>query len=694
MELWRHPDRAGLDIYDPIENVRFALFTPEPIRPMPVETTSFYFPVDAAVAIETTALEVPKLVPLTIRRQDGTMVVETSDGRDRTLDADSYLVELSTAPMKLYLAVESAARLEHTDSEVVFHFGEETTVRVGVRSYHDRPAGTITVTDDTEDVMRAVSLFGSALKTTSPERSFPTLRGHPPLVERGESFSAPAGVERPETGVELVLPPDREHVFPAVSLAYYLSAEVVPGTDPRLVAGSFERSLNGTGGYEATVSRVFRQTFFLDCLTRTEGYYKVALHERQQVEPLVDLDFAALYDAPMPERLDHYLSIPFETIEPYVPNWRLGVDVTPTVENVEYAPYLAKDLALVRIPERPNPKSASPMSDAQTEFFRAPSSDVLVRGSDSWDAVDDRDVFQVDPMPNVIEQAWAGAGYPLGVNKFDVRALRRRVDRQPSSDTIDIHVVCNDGKMQDEDVVQELYGVRDLLRFEVTAHYDLTRDELAELLAGTADFLHYIGHVDDRGLLCTDGSLDASSLDEVRVKAFLLNACASYEQGHELVKKGSYGGVATLSPVGNPMATELGQILARLLNCGFSLRAGLSIAQQHSMHGYQYIVLGDGGVTLVQSESGVPLHLRVESLDDGRFDVEVNAYPNDLYGIGTMNVFHADSSNTRYISSAPLTTIELSPEEFNSSLESETMPIEIGDQLYWSDELSAMNIDG
>ncbi|WP_227355336.1 hypothetical protein [Haladaptatus salinisoli] len=694
MELRRHPDRAGLDIYDPIENVRFALFTPEPVRPTPVETTSFYFPVDAAVAIETTALEIPKLAPLTIRRRDGTMVAETSDGRDRTLDADSYLVELSTAPMKLYLAVESASRVEHTDADIVFRFGEETTVRVGARSYHERPAGTITVTDDVEDAMRAISLFGSALKTTSPERSFPTLRGHPPLVKLGESFSAPARIERPETGVELVVPPDREHVYPAASLAYYLGAKLVPGTDPRLVADGFERSLDGPGGYEATVNRAFRQTFFLDCLVRTEGYYRVDLHERQRVEPLVDLDFADLYDAPMPERLERYLSVPFETLEPYVPNWRLGVDVTPTVENVEYAPYLARDLALVRIPERPNPQSVSPMSDAQTEFFRAPPSGALARGSDGWDAVDDRDVFQVDSIPNVIEQAWAGMGYPLEVNKLDVRALRRRVDRQPSSDTIDIHVVCNDERMQDEDVVRDLYGVRDLLRFEVTAHYDLTRDEFAELLGETADFLHYIGHVDGDGFLCADGSLDARSLDDVRVKAFLLNACASYEQGHELVKKGSHGGVATLSPVGNPMATELGQILARLLNCGFSLRAGLAIAQRHAVHGYQYIVLGDGGVTLVQSESGVPLHLRVEPLDDGRFDVEVNAYPNDLYGMGTMNVFHADSSNTRYLSSAPLTTVRLSAQAFDSSLESETMPVEVEDGLYWSDELSAWDIDG
>ncbi len=693
MEFRRHPDRDGLDIYDPIENVRFALFTPDLVTPTDVSTETFYFPVDAAVSVETSALEVPKLLPVTVRTHDGTMVVETSDGSDRTLDSGAYLVELSTAPMKLYLSVESPLRLEQKETSVVLDFGAETTVRVGARSYHDRPAETITVTDDVEDVMDAVSLFGSALKTTSPERSFPTLRGHPPLVERDEEFSAPAGLERPDTGVELVVPPDREYVYPLLSLAYYLGAEVVPGHSPRLVGDGFEQPLDGRGGYVETVNRVLRQTFFLDCLTRTEGYYQVDLHERQQVESLVDLDFSALYEMPLAERLDAHRSVSYETLEPYLPNWRLGVDLTPIVENVEYLPYLADDLALVRIPDSPSPESVKPMSDAQSEFFRAPPSGVLARGSDGWDAMDERDVFQVDSMQNVIEQAWAGPGYPLKVNKLDLGALRRGIDRVPSTDTIDIHVVCNDDKMKEEDVVREFYGKRDFLDFDVTAHYDLSRDELRELLAEESDFLHYIGHIDERGFLCSDGSLDARTLSEVGVTAFLLNACESYEQGYELVKKGSRGGVATLSPVGNPSATDLGKTLARLLNCGFPLRSGLSIARRHSVYGYQYTVLGDGGLSLVQSESGIPFHFKVERTGDDQFKVEISAYPTDLHGFGTHVNLHRQWSCRRYLASAPLTTLTLNTRELDYDLSNEPIPVEMGDQLYWSDELDSSTIE-
>ena len=113
MEFGRHAERDGLDIYDPIENVRFALFTSVSVDPTPVDTSPFYFPVDAAVEIVTPTLEVPKAVPITVRQQDGTMVVETSDERDRTLGSDAYLVEVSTAPMKLYFLVDGRLTLSH-----------------------------------------------------------------------------------------------------------------------------------------------------------------------------------------------------------------------------------------------------------------------------------------------------------------------------------------------------------------------------------------------------------------------------------------------------------------------------------------------------------------------------------------------------------------------------------------------------
>ncbi|MFC7079723.1 hypothetical protein [Halorussus caseinilyticus] len=572
--------RSGLGVFDPIENARFELYTPESVEPESESTDGFYFPVDVAVGFEASAVEIPKLVSTVVRRHTGEMLADATTSETQTFGAGRYLVELQSTPMKLYLVVDGPFEIRPGDESVTASFGERRRVRVGARSFHERPLGTITVTDDVEDAMAAVSLFGSALKTTSCERSFPTLRGHPPRVERGDSFAVSDGIDAPDTGVEIVLPPDREHVYPSASLAYYLGAELVAGSDPRLVAGDFEYDLDGAGGYEATVNRVLKQVFFLDCLTRTEGYYPVELHEREQVEPAVDLDFPDLYGRPLAEQLPRYLSVPFDALEPHVLDWHLTTDVVPTAGNAAALPYFAHELALLRTPEDPTDQSVEPTFEeldeftrsavASGDFTRSASDDASTRGGrddaltrntrETWTT--DDEMFRVEPA-ETIEHAWVGEGYPINANKVTIASLRRQAERTPPDDSdIEVHVVCNDPEMDEESVVGEFYGLRDFVNYDVTIHEELTVAELGDLLESSADFLHYIGHADDEGFRCVDGHLDADSLESVGVEAFLLNACRSYEQGAKLVEKGSTGGVVTLAEVVNSAATKVGRARA------------------------------------------------------------------------------------------------------------------------------------
>ncbi|WP_227357010.1 hypothetical protein [Haladaptatus salinisoli] len=687
-----HPDRAGLLITDPIENARFALYTDDDVTPRETEPEEFYFPVDAAVTVETSGVEIPKLGNVFVRTQTGTFVTDNAARTDTHLAPDAYLLELTTAPMKLYLAIESALTIEHGEQAVMLSFDDTVAVRVGTRSFHERPAGTIRTTEDVRDVMRAVSLFGSALKTTSSERSFPTLRGHPPLVELDDEFDAPDGLVRPDTGVELVLPPEREYVYPAAPLAYYLGAELVPGGSPRLVADGFEYDLDGPDGYETTVHRALQQSFFFDCLTRTEGYYQVDLHERRQVEPLVDVDFGELYDASLPARLETYLSVPFETIRSHVPEWNLTTDVTPIPEHCNVLPFVANDLALVRCPPNPAEMNVVPTLEAQKEFFRDAhaADDDFVRSAGEQEVVEN--IFKPDPTETV-EHAWVGDGYPLGANKVTAASQRRRLEREPAQkEHIEIHVVCNDEAMQEEGAVVEHYGLRDLLQFDVNLHYDLTTDELRELLAAPSDFLHYIGHVDINGMRCSDGYLDARTLSDVRVKAFLLNACRSYEQGEALVDAGSFGGVVTLSEVANRIATKVGKPLARLLNCGFPLRVALSIAQDQVSTGYRYITVGDGGMMLVQNESGSVTYPRVEQIEEGYFSITIRTHPLPHFGLGSLLATHITEDNTRYLTSGEIGTFEVTTSELQDYFSLETIPVEFREELRWSDELLTGNI--
>ncbi|GAA0227118.1 hypothetical protein ACFFQF_11485 [Haladaptatus pallidirubidus] len=681
------PNRPGLLIEDPIESVRFALYTPDQSTLRPADPKTFHFPVDAAVEFETKTVEIPKLTGVYVRTRDGDLAASYNVTDDETtVSAGAYTLELNTAPMKLYLTVESGVHIEKRNQSVILDFDEKIPVRVGARSFHEQPAGTVTVTDDIEDSMRAISLFGSALKTTSPERSFPTLRGHPPLIERGDDFSVPDGLERPETGVELVVPRQRAAVYTATPLAYYLGAKVVPGRYPRLAASGFEHPLTGSGGFENAVANTLQQVFFFDCLTRTEGYYQVDLYERQQIVPLVELDFAALYDASLAERLAAYLSVPFETLEPHLPDWHLTTDVVPAANNVESLPFVANDLSLVRCPPKPTTRTVRSQPKPLTEFYRAD----FVRSTGSSTSVND--IVQPDPS-NSVEHVWIGDGYPLGSNKTTVESCRRRIEgTAPDGSSIEIHVVCNDERMEEEGVVNEFYGSRDLIEFDVGISYDLTTDELAELFAKPLDFVHYIGHVDDQGMQCSDGYLDVRTLDVVRTKAFLLNACRSYEQGMALVENGSRGGVVTLSEIANVSATKVGRALARLLNIGFSLRTGLEIAKSEILTGYRYITVGDGGLGLVQCESGCPLHLRVRNEKEDSFEVDIMVYPSQIRGIGTLFRPHLNDDDTQYLNSGVLDSWIVSEAELDEYLNCGVLPVTFENDLYWSDEITAADL--
>ncbi|WP_435153082.1 hypothetical protein [Haladaptatus sp. DFWS20] len=560
----------------------------------------------------------------------------------------------------------------------------ETPVTLGARSLHKQPAGTITVPDDIDATMGAVSLLGSALKTTSPERSFPSLRGHPPTIERADEFSVSGGITPPDTGVELVVPPTREYVYPATSLAYYLGAEVVSGTNPRLVVDEFEHSLDGKAGYEVTVGRTLQQVFFLDCLTRTEGLYRPRLHERQQVESRVDLDFAALYDTPLVERLRDYLAVPFETLEPHIPEWPLTTDVIPTPQNVEMLPFVADDLSLVRCPTTPTKKPTRPSPATIGEFCRS-------SATESSAPTPGRQV--VEPKPaETIEHAWVGDGCPLGSNKVTVESRRRRIERTaPEQSNIQIRVVCNDENMKAEGTVKELYGFRELVEYDVDIEYDLTTNELRDLLARPIDFLHYIGHVDHEGIQCSDGILDTRDIDDVAVRTFLLNACRSYEQGSELIAKGSHAGVVTLSDVSNHAATKVGRTLARLLNVEFPLRVALSIARKQMLSGHQYVTVGDGGTALCQPQSGMCYHAHVTRNEES-YLFDLRSYTTQLCAIGAHTAINLDAAEYKYLSSGTFDTFERTADELDGFFELESMPIEYDDTLYWSDDIATSDL--
>jgi len=678
-------DVTGLAVVDDIERRQFKFETESPVTHASTDVAHFHFPVDEAVVVDTDRLHLSNLVATYVRDDAGAMLEAIDPLSVAEFDEGTYSVEIC-GPIKTYLRVEGPLTISAGIDEVTVESASE--VRIGARSHHKHPETTITTTMEPRDLMRAVSAFSSALKTTSPERSYPTLRGHPPTIERGDELDVPDVLDVPETGLRIELPPNVSYIYPAASLAYYLGARIVPGSSPRIVAeNGYTYQLDGPRGYESTLERVLKHVFTLDCVTRTEGYYEVELHERNGVEANVDVDFERLYELSPSERLVEYLEIPFEAVEDQIPAWKLTTHVAPTDENVELLPFLVNDLATIRMPAGQSVTASEAQVAAINEFTRENDFTRSAVGSRN-DTGDLGTPSLVQPeTTDSIEQAWAGDNVPVGASKASVQAYRNKLEREVSEGDIEITVVCNDHAMAEErGIAEEVYGSRDEFPFEVNIYRDLSKDALKAVLETDMDFLHYIGHIDENGFQCSDGRLDATELDDVGVDAFLLNACRSYEQGMSLIENGAIGGVVTLSEVINSGAVRVGRTMVRLLNQGFPLRAALDIAKERSIVGGQYIVVGDGNVDVVQLESVAPMLFELATLDGGKFELAVKAYPTESRNLGTILRF-LFNENVNYIGSGELERWILTRDQLWQVLDQEALPVIVDGEFCWSDEI-------
>jgi hypothetical protein len=678
-------DRAGLVVHDGIEDVRFEVHTDRPVEPTAVAADRFRFPVGAAVSVRARQCYLPRPTDCYVRTPDGSLVAEAHSGARTELDAGEYEVELTSLPMKLYLRLSGPFVVRPENGGTLFECETAGEVAVGARSFHDRPAATVTTTDDPVDLMRAVSTFGSALKTHSPERSFPTLRGHPPLLELGDELSIPDTVVAPESGVTVAVPPRLAAVFRVTPLAYYLGATVEPGPETRVVAGDTVLPLSEPGvETETAVNRFLQRTFFLDCVVRTEGLYRVDLHERAAVEDALPFDPATVYHASPAERLVAYDEVPFEVVEPYLPRWPLLTDVQVVPENVGYLPFAAKRLSLVRVvgSDSPEPVAAEPAG--LTDFMRGETGGIA-RATSGAPVEREQRFFDPPPAP-ATTQAWLGEGYPLGAVKPNVAAMQKQAVRAASDDgRIRVRLVCNDEEMEAE-TAGDLYGLRDLLEFDVTLHRNCSVEQLRSLFREQTDFFHYIGHIDDDGLQCTDGALDLRELDRTGVEAFLLNACQSYEQGEALVEAGAWGGIVTLSKVYNTQATRMGRSAARLLNQGYPLDATLAILGHGPLSSHRYAVVGDHRYTICQSDTALPSLTVLTPTGEDDYDVEYRHFFTDVSDLGTIAWNRLEEDAPRYLMGSHVTVSGLSRERVVELL-AEDRPVLIDGRLSWGWEV-------
>ncbi|MEF8840412.1 MAG: hypothetical protein V5A62_02145 [Haloarculaceae archaeon] len=678
---------GDISVHDHIERRRYGLVTDGSVELREVDTGEFIYPVDTAVAFEGTRISLPYDAYTAVRDSDGETLVRLQVLDEHEFESGTYFVEIDGA-IKLYLRVEGPVTVSAKPKERVIELEEAGEIRVGARSYHERPATTITTTGDPVDLMRAISHLSSALKTTTPDRSYPTMRGHPPELELGDRFEVPASVDTPDTGVRIEIPPSVESIFPVASLAYYLGAEVVPGIEPRIVADGFDYPLESPGiGFERSVERALKRTLFLDCVTRSESSQSPSLHEGKVLAEEVSVPFGDLFEASPGERLSAYFEVPYGSIEPHLPRWKLTAHVKPVAIHASVVPFLVDDLAVIRTPNASTAAASEVEGAAVDAYLR---SDGGVRAGPRNEGTS-RSVVEPDETDS-IEQAWVGEETPIGASKAMVEAYRNRVTREPRAGDIDVVLVCNDDEMNDElDSVEGTYGSREEVPFDVNSYGtddNITRDHLAIILESDIDFLHYIGHIDETGFRCQDGTLDAASVSSVGVDSFFLNGCSSYDQGVELIRKGAIGGAVTLNDVINTGALRVGRTMAGLLNCGFSLRPALDIARDQSIVGSQYIVVGDGNLDIAHAEGHVPelVDLR-EHEDPGMYEINITTYPTGHASVGSIYYPEVDMQDRCFLVGNRDMDFEVSSERMQQTLGMTVMPVRVDSRLMWSDQV-------
>lgn len=723
-------DDTGLDVVDPVETRYFSLYTDEPVEPARADPDVFPFPVGTACRVSTARVRLPHVVPVDVRRPDGDHLATIDTETCHELPADDHLLELHS-PIKIYLRVPGGGRIDVAADETAFEFDGDRDVIVGARSYHRAPAATITVPDDPEAVMEAISTFPTALKTTSPERAWPTLRGHPPRLERGDVLSIPDGLDPPETGIRIAIPTEYWAAYTVAPLSYYLGAKIVPGERAMVTTDDGVERVLGDGPSavaEATES-LLKRVFFLDCVTRTEGLYPDAMHERAILESRVDLDFANLYEASPADRLATYLTVPDDVIAAIESEWHRVTHVQPTPDAVELLPYVVNDLSLVRPRTAsddgrgdaaaqdpgPRPDGREDLDDELDAFLRRPgvsedaaidgefvrsadartlwrnrrSSDDHHEGEDSSATGGVPELDEYVPLPDVdaLEQAWIGNGTPVRGTKLLREAFVNETPK-PSDGTIEIAVVCNDAEMREElDSVGEIYGSREDVRASVTTEFDVTTDQLRERLADDNDVFHFVGHIDGQGFQCPDGVLDAATVEETNATTALLNGCRSHDQGVELVKAGASAAIVSLSDLFNAGAAEVGKTLAQLLHHGFAVGSAMKIIRDYTTIGNRYVVLGDPGVVIAENDRLFPTLHEVRERNDGENSVtrEPIVYPVREYGLGSIHKPLLFEYRQYQIAVGTAESITIPLDKLQELIVGPPEPFIVDGELVWSD---------
>ncbi|SHH37436.1 hypothetical protein [Halobaculum gomorrense] len=597
-----------------------------------------------------------------------------------SLPQGSYVLRVDSR-VDAYVRFDGPAAIEKPGYERLrVRFPGETAVEIGFGGGVRDDPGTVTVPRTPTGVAAALSAFPAGHRTATADRSFNSMRGRPPRIAFGESVSIPESVRdaRGDSDARVVVPPDLASLFVVSPLAHYVGAEVAVSADgpPRIETPETTRTLDRLPTLQDEVTSLLERVFYLDCVVREAGPHGSGLSVASAIDDL-GLDAEALYTAPPAERVDAYLAAPFDAVADRFPEWHLSMSIDPRYEHAPTLSYLLANVPHVRVAESTGLDETEWLDTSLSAFYRRDAGDVA-------------SVELVQPsLGPARTHGWLADGVPIDAFKTVPEAYENRsLYLDAPGEPISIVAILNDGDMREEhDEVADHYRERAAaLYLDVTLEEHLTVDELATVFESRTDLVHYIGHCEREGLRCADGYLSASSLSASNAQTFFLNACGSFHEGIELIRKGSVAGAVTFNEVLDSQAATVGTMFARLLVNGYCMERALDKSRRQIMTGKDYAVVGDGTHVLTQSEDIVGTDVAVTRRNDGRFDVTVSMGAPWMTG-GFFRPYLQDSDETHLLGATTAFTVDRA--ELAEFLSYADNPVLFDGSLRWSDALAA-----
>lgn len=496
-----------LTIHDEIEERTLSVTADRQLSTQSALTALFQFPVDRAISFSAEELTVGADMSVWVRDETGDILTDVVDG-EQSFSRGTYYLDIDS-DVKTYVRLPDVEPTLTYEGKVCvsplsIDLGTETTVTVGARSLHSRPGSTITVPDDPAAMMEAFSYLGSAIKEFSPERSWPTLRGHPPRIERGDELEIPDALQKPDTGITVTVPETYADVYRVAPLAFYFGATIEPGDDPamHLSNGYTERLETPTASLEESVERLLSTCLVLDALARQDGYVPLTTREYADVGPHLSFYPETIVDEPLVEQLLEYLESPSEPVLAAAPTPPFTAVLRPDPADVTFIPHLLDSLSTIQVAAEPPTPTAGRSSVSSSTAV-----------------------------------AYSHPSIPSGGLQLHESALERRFFRgsKPTPEAR-IGIVTSDSARAERirECVDDAWTAIDSELVIVRA--SPSRQELHSLLTGEVDLLLSDLPSSEGRIVCADGPLDLDGVTDLSTAAVLLDErAATVEAATEFV---------------------------------------------------------------------------------------------------------------------------------------------------------------